>query len=76
VFLAEVDAAGELAHEHQVDAGDDLGFQRRGVGERWMHAHRAQVGEGAELAAQAQEPRLGPQLRIGRRPAGSADRPE
>ena len=31
--LAEVDVAGELAHDHDVEAGDDLGLQRRGVGE-------------------------------------------
>src|SRR5262249_31796243 len=26
LFLAEIDSAGELAHEYQVDASDDLGF--------------------------------------------------
>src|SRR6516162_11306946 len=36
MFLAEVDPAGELAHEHQVDAAHDLGFQRRSIGERGM----------------------------------------
>jgi len=38
-----------------------------------MYAHRAQVGEGAELAAQAQQPGLGPHECIRRRPLRSPD---
>ena len=48
-LLAEVDAAGELAHEHQVHPLDDLGPERRGAAQRRVHAHRAQVREAPEL---------------------------
>ena len=59
VLRAEVDPAGELAHEHEVDPGHHLGLERRGRGERRVHAHRAQVRKGAERGAQPQEPLFG-----------------
>ena len=43
--LAEVDAAGELAHDHDVDAGDHLGLERAVVRQRGEALHRPQVGE-------------------------------
>ena len=39
--LAEVDVARELAHDHDVEAGDDLGLERRGVREFREHRRRA-----------------------------------
>ena len=60
---AEVDAAGQLAHEHQVDALDDLGLERRGVAQRRVHAA---PGAGwrtrPSSRAQPQQARLGPHL--------------
>ena len=41
---AEVEAAGELAHDEQVHAFHRLALQRRAVGERRVHAGGAQVG--------------------------------
>ena len=58
--LAEIDAAGEFAHDDDVEALDDLALQGRGVGEGRIADRRAQVGEEAEILAQAQQPGLGP----------------
>ena len=53
--LAEVQAAGELAHDHEVDAGDDLGLKRGGAGERVENLHGAQVGVEAQALADAEQ---------------------
>ena len=58
--LAEVDAAGELAHHQQVGALDPLALERAGVQQRGARPHRAQVGEQAQPLAQAEQPLLGP----------------
>ena len=60
--LAEIDAAGELAHDHDVEPLDDLGLQRRSRSERRIADRRPQIGVKAELLAQAQQPRLGANL--------------
>jgi hypothetical protein len=60
--LSEVDPPGELPHDEQVDAPHDLGLQRRGVGERGKHRRGPQVGEQAELLADAQQPLLRPRV--------------
>ena len=52
---AEVDVAGQLAQDQDVEAGDDLRLQRRRAGEFGVDRRRAQVGEEAELLAQPQE---------------------
>ena len=72
--LAEIDAAGELAHDDDVEALDHLALQGGGVGEGRVADRRAQVGEQAEILAQAQEARLGARPHRARRPI-SARRP-
>jgi hypothetical protein len=57
--LAEVDVAGQLAHDQDVEPGDDFGLQRRGVGQFRVEDGRAQVGEQAELLADAEQARSG-----------------
>ena len=57
--LAEIDAAGQLAHDHNVEAFDQLALQRGGVGERRIADRGAQIGEQLEVLAQAQQPGLG-----------------
>ena len=52
--LAEVDVAGQLAHDQDVEPGDHFGLERGGLGELGIHLRRAQVGEQAELLAQAE----------------------
>ena len=55
--LAEIDAAGQLAHDHDVEALDDLALERRGVGERGIADRRAQIGVEREILAQPQQAR-------------------
>ena len=52
---AEVEPAGQLAHDEQVRIAPHLGSQRRGIGERLMGAHGPQVREQLEARAQAQQ---------------------
>ena len=54
-LLAEVDAAGELAHEHEIDAVEHLGLDRRRVAQRGMQLDGSQVGVDTELAPDAQQ---------------------
>ena len=73
--LAEVDVAGELADDHQVEPGDDVRLQRRGGGEFRIEQRRAQVGEQRQLLADPQDALLGPQRarqRVVPRPADGA----
>ena len=73
-LLAEVDAAGQLAHDQQVGAVDDLALQRAGVVERRQRPHRAQVGVQPEALAQPEQALLGARLGgVGRVPLGPAD---
>ena len=55
--LAEVDAAGQLADDEDVEALDQLALERGEVGERVEALGRAEVGEELEVLAQAQEAR-------------------
>ena len=57
--LAEVDAGGQLAHDHDVEPGHHLALQRGEVGERVEALRRAQVGVEVHLLAQPQQPALG-----------------
>jgi hypothetical protein len=57
--LAEIDAAGQLAHDQDVEALDDLALQRRGIGKRRIADGRAQIGEELQVLAQAQQAGLG-----------------
>ena len=73
-LLAEVDAAGELAHDEQVGALDDLAAQRAGVVERRQRADRAQVRVQAQALAQAEQALLGARrVGVGRVPLRAAD---
>jgi hypothetical protein len=58
-FGSEVDAAGELAHEHQVHAVENLRLEHRCVAQRWMQLDRPEVGVDTELAPQAQQTLFG-----------------
>ena len=74
---AEVDPAGELAHDEQVGALDQLALERAGVVERRQRADRAQVGVQAERLAQPEQALLGARrVRVGRVPLRAADRGE
>ena len=66
--LAEIDAAGQLAHDHDVEALDDFALERGGVGERGVADRRAQIGVEPEILAQPQQARLPGGLRRARRP--------
>ena len=74
-FAAEVDAAGELADEEQIDALEDLGLERRGVAQRRQHRDGPQVGVDAEFGAQTQQRGLRTHRRV-RPPLRTADRAE
>ena len=49
--LAEVNAAGELADDHDVEALDHVELQAGGVGEGVEHHRRAQIGEQRHVLA-------------------------
>ena len=54
--LAEVNAAGQLADAHDVDAvGNSLGLERGSVGELAVEQAGAEIGEKGEVFAQRQE---------------------
>ena len=53
--LAEVEVAGELAQDHEVEAGDDFGLERRGVRQLGEQERGPEVGEQVEVLAQAQQ---------------------
>ena len=74
--LAEIDAAGEFAHDDDVETLDDLALQRGCVGQRRIADRRANIGEQAEILAQAQQAGLGAHgigNRIPFRPADGAE---
>ncbi len=74
--LAEIDAAGELAHDEDVEALDHFLLQRGGCGERRVADGWAQIGEQLEVLAQAEQARLGTRLVRHRIPFRPADRAE
>ena len=71
----EVDPAGELAHDEQVGAVDELAPQGAGVEQRGERPDRPQVGVEAEALAEAEEPLLGPRRVPRRSSATSGPRP-
>src|SRR5579871_6109678 len=60
--LAEINTARQLAHDHEVEAVDDLALEARRVGERGIADCRAQVGEEAKVLAQSQKSRFWPRI--------------
>src|SRR3546814_10395351 len=58
-WLAEIDAAGQFTHDHDVEAADDVGLQRAGLDQRVEAFRRTQVGEQVHFLAQAQQAALG-----------------
>ena len=53
--LAKVQAAEQLANEHDVGAANDLFFQRRTIGDAGINDCRTQIGESLERLAQAEQ---------------------
>ena len=62
-WLAEVQAAGELAEDQAVDALEQLRLERRGVDELRLDRDRAQIGVQPQAAAQREQRLLGPDRR-------------
>ncbi len=58
-WLAEVDVARQFAHDQDIQPSDHFGLERRGIGEFGIEHGRAQVGEQAEILANAEEAALG-----------------
>ena len=57
--LAEIDAAGQLAHDHDVEAVDPVALERGGVGESGIADRRPEIGEQLKILAQPEQPGLG-----------------
>ena len=74
--LAEIDAAGALAHDHQVKAAHHVGLQRRGIDQRIEHDRGPQIGEQVEFLAQPQDRQLRAKLESKLLPFRSTDRAE
>ena len=74
--LAEIDAAGELAHDQYVEAFDDLLLQRRRGGERGIADGGPEIGEQLHVLAQPQQAGFGPHLVGHLVPFRPADRAE
>jgi len=66
--LTKVDAADQLAHDHDVHALHHLALEAGRVNELRQHRRRAQVGEALQARAQLQQAALRPQLRRQRVP--------
>jgi hypothetical protein len=60
--FAEINAAGELAQDNDIEALDGLALQTRSIGQRRINDGGANIGEQPKLFAQAQQPRLRPRL--------------
>ena len=57
--LAEINVAGQLADDQQIQPRHDFGFQRRCMHQLRIQHGRAQIGKQAELLADAQDALLG-----------------
>ena len=62
-LAAEIQAAGELAHEQQVHAVEDFGLDGGGIAQRGHDLHGPQVGVDAQLGAQPEQGGLRPDRR-------------
>src|SRR5437763_7225485 len=56
--LAEINAAGQLAHDQEIRVLGDVGPQRRHVVKSVEHLRRAKIGEKTQLLAQPQKARF------------------
>ena len=74
--LAEIDAAGQLAHDQDVEAFDHLLLQRGGGGERRIADGGAEIGEKLQVLAQPQQAGFRAHLVGHRVPFRPADRAE
>ncbi len=50
--LAEIDAAGQFAQDHDVETGEEIALQCRGVGQCLERQRRPQIGEQIHFLAQ------------------------
>ena len=57
--LAEIDVAGQLAQDHDIQAGNQLRLQAGCIGQLGIYQRRAQVGEQPQTLADAQQPLFG-----------------
>ena len=73
---AVVDAAGQLADDHQVDTVDDFLAQGRRRGQFLERFNRTHIGEEPQLFAQGEKRLLGTFVGLGVVPLGAADRSE
>jgi hypothetical protein len=53
-----INPAGQLAHDHQIETGDELALEARRVGERIEHHRRTQIGEQIHFLAQPRDAAL------------------
>ena len=71
--FAEIDSAGQFAHEEHVHAFQQVRPQGRMLDQRRPGLHRPQVGEEAEVLANLQKTLLGAHAGVGVRPFRAAD---
>ena len=77
VMLAEVNVAGQLAADENVEAvADDFRLDRAGISERLVHLRRAQVDEQAQCGAQTEQRLLRTLFTRNLVPLRAADRAE
>src|SRR5438045_6672104 len=74
--LAEVNAAGQFAHDHQIEAGDELALQARLIGQSLEYQYGPEVGEQAHLPPQLPKAAPGLQFEQQGLPFRSTDRAE
>src|SRR6516165_2249826 len=74
--LAEIDAAGELAQDDDVEPVDHFALEARGCRERGITDRRPDIGEEAEVLAQPQEACLWAGVVVDLVPFRPSDRPE
>ena len=74
--LTEIDVAGQLAHDQDIEPCHHLGLQRRGTGELGENGRGPQIGEQIELLAEPEYRLLGALFARQRVVTRTADRPE
>src|SRR6476469_10291416 len=74
--LTEIDAAGQLAHDHDVETVNLVALERGGVGERRIKDGGAAIGEELEVLTQPQQPGLWALVVSDAVPFGAANRAE